>query len=71
MIRRANSTRALCRVSNKRARNSEQLPSLLDRLECNSDSIIVIAIAQPEVRNFCRFTWAWLSKAERQTQDLT
>ena len=43
------------------------MPPLLDRLECNSDSIILIAIAQPEARNFCRFTWPWLSKAERQT----
>ena len=52
---------------NKRARNSEQLPPLLDRLECNSGSIIVIAIKQPEVCNFTRCTAAWLSREERKT----
>ena len=52
---------------NKRARNSEQLPPLLDRLECNSGSIIVIAIKQPEACNFTCCTAAWLSREERKT----
>ena len=39
----------------------------LDRLEANPDSVILLAIEQPEVCNFGGVTWAWLSKVERQT----
>ena len=45
----------------------EDLRPQLDRLEANPDSVILLPIEQPEVCNFGRVTWAWLSKAERQT----
>jgi hypothetical protein len=43
------------------------LQSQLERLEANSGSVVIIAIEQPEVCNFTRCTWAWLSRTERQS----
>ena len=46
----------------------EQLRPELQKLESAPGSVILIAVEQAEARrNFCKCTWAWLSKEERRT----
>ena len=45
-----------------------ELHPLLEKLELNPGSVILIALDQAEpCCNYARCTWAWLSKKERQT----
>ena len=44
----------------------EQLQPLLEKVESHPGSIVLLAIEQPEVCNFCRVTVAWLSADERK-----
>jgi hypothetical protein len=46
--------------------STEQLRPVLEKLEVNPGSIILIAVEQPEVCNFARVTWSWLSREERK-----
>jgi hypothetical protein len=41
------------------------LQPLLDKLEANPGSVILIALDQPEACNFARVTSAWFSPEER------
>jgi hypothetical protein len=43
-----------------------ELGPCLDQLERHLGSVILVAIEQPEVCNFTRCTWAWLSREERK-----
>ncbi len=39
----------------------------LEKLEANPGSVILIAVESAEAHcNFCRVTWAWLSREERK-----
>jgi hypothetical protein len=43
-----------------------ELQPALDKLEGHPRSVVLLAIEQPEVCNFCRVTWGWFSAAERK-----
>jgi hypothetical protein len=43
-----------------------ELGPCLDQLARHPGSVILVAIEQPEVCNFTRCTWAWLSREERK-----
>jgi hypothetical protein len=42
-----------------------ELGPCLEQLERHPGSVILVAIEQPEVCNFTRCTWAWISREER------
>jgi uncharacterized membrane protein len=42
-----------------------ELSPCLEQLQRHPGSVILVAIEQPEVCNFTRTTWAWLSREER------
>ena len=44
-----------------------EVAPLLQKLEAAPGSVVPVAIDQPDVCNFCRVTWAWLSREERKT----
>jgi DNA excision repair protein ERCC-4 len=46
--------------------SAEQLRPVLEKLEAHPGSLVLVAIEQPEVCNFCRVTWSWLSREERK-----
>jgi hypothetical protein len=46
--------------------NAEQLRPVLEKLEAHPGSLVLVAIEQPEVCNFCRVTWSWLLREERK-----
>ena len=43
-----------------------ELQPLLEKLEAHPGSVVLLAIEQPEVCNFCRVTVAWLRADERK-----
>jgi hypothetical protein len=45
-----------------------ELQPQLEQLEANPGSVLLLAVEMAESQcNFCRVTWAWLSKQERRT----
>jgi uncharacterized membrane protein len=44
----------------------QQLQAALQKLEGCPGSVVLVAIEQPEVCNFTRVTWSWLSREERK-----
>ena len=46
--------------------SAAELQPALDKLEAHPGSLVLLAIEQPEVCNFCRVTFAWLSADERK-----
>jgi hypothetical protein len=44
-----------------------KLGPCLEQLQRHPGSVILVAIEIPEVCNFTRTTWAWLSREERKT----
>lgn len=48
--------------------SNAELGPALEKLEAYPGSVILLAVEPAEARcNFCRVTWAWLSKDERRT----
>ena len=47
-------------------RGPSELGPCLGQLERHSGSVILVTIEQPEVCNFTRCTWAWLSREEHK-----
>ena len=45
----------------------QELQPALEKLEAHPGSVILVAVESAEARcNFCRVTWAWLSREERK-----
>jgi hypothetical protein len=46
--------------------SAAELQPALEKLEGHPGSVVLVAIEQPEVCNFTRVTWSWLSREERK-----